>query len=147
MSIEDLDLKHESYMELSQRNTELQEKQEQLLLQRFEESKTIIEWYKEKRLIFTHPSINYRSSRGPILGFDDEESELIIYRPDKGLLKINMRTKEEKNAFFEHLVRDGHFETAMEGFGYLKIMIDKYASDYKEDNQTRESLLSKYVDA
>lgn len=58
MSIEDLDLKHESYMELSQRNTELQEKQEQLLLQRFEESKTLIEWYREKRLIFTHPSIN-----------------------------------------------------------------------------------------
>lgn len=70
-----------------------------------------------------------------------------MYRPGKGLLKINMRTKEEKSTFFERLVSEGHFETAMEGFGYLKIMIDKYASDYKEDNQKRESLLSKYVDA
>lgn len=146
MSIEELDLKHESYVELSQRNAELQEKQEQLLLQRFEESKPLIEWYREKRLIFTHPSISYKSNRGPILGFDDDEYELIIYNPDKGLLKIDMSTKEEKHTFFEHLVRDGHFESAMEGFVYLKVMIDRYVSSYKKDNEERVSLLNKYAD-
>lgn len=146
MPTKDLDLKYESYEESLKRHAEILEKQEQLLIQRCEESEPLIEWYKGKRIIFTHPSINFRSNRGPILGYDDKEDELIIYRPDKGILKINMRTKEEKFTYFLELVKHGHFETAMEGFDYLKVMIDKYVTDYKEDSQKREVLLNKYAD-
>lgn len=145
MSIEDLDLKYKSFTEIMQLNMELQEKQEHLLFQKFEESKPLIEWYRKKRLLFTHPSIKHRTRLGAILGFDDEEYKLIIYNPDKGLLKVNINNQEEKNMIFEHLIRDDHFENAMEGLEYLKTMIDKYTSDYNQDNQEREALLNKYA--
>lgn len=143
MNISDLEPKYENYEELLSRHRELYKQQEDLLASRLEASKPLIEWYRKKDLVFTHPTIEFHSNRGPILGFDSEEYSLFVYNPDKGVLKVDLRTKETKNTFITRLVEDGHFEDAMKGLGYLETMIDRYVQDLGSLNSELESQITK----
>lgn len=144
MDISSLDSKFENYQELLSRHEELYKQQEDLLTARLEASKPYIEWYRKKGLVFTHPTIKFQSNRGPILGFDNEDNSLFVYNPDKGLLEVDLRTKETKNTFALRLIEEGYFEDAMKGLDYLETMIDGYVQDLGSLNFELESQLAKY---
>ena len=146
MSIKDLDLEYESYEKILDHNNSLREKQVELLSKQIKDSKPLIEWYRKKRFSFTHPHINYISNGGPILGFDEKESNVFIYNPSEGLLKINSKSNEGKSTFIEHLIENGHFKTAMEGLVYLNHMIAKYKSDLERDTLEREVQINQFIE-
>lgn len=145
MIVPDLDSKDKEYNELLKKNEELRKQQEELLLKTFNDSKPLIEWYREKEYIFTHPTIKYSSNRGPILGFDFGENELIVYDSEKGFRKVNINSRDERGTVVPRLISEGHFETAMDGFKYLETMVDEYLTDINTTNSKLEFQISKYL--
>ncbi|WOV83073.1 hypothetical protein PGH26_09000 [Sporosarcina jeotgali] len=144
MTVEDLDAQFIEYERISNQVKELQQQQEDVLAALLEKSKDLIEWYHKKNLIFTHPSIQLHTSRGPILGFNKTDYDLMVYDVKSGILKINLRNKEEVHTTISHIVEEGYFPTAMDGLLYLKSMLGHYLDEVNELNSELESQLSKY---
>lgn len=141
----DLDKKLEEYTKVLEKNTILLSRLEVLLAEKFKEQRPLISWYIKHRFTFTHPALpSYSSAGGPILGYDSETNELILYHIDKGFIRLNMKSKEERNTTLQHLVLEGHFKAAMEGFDHLNVMLDKYKSILEEENKKLESQVRFY---
>lgn len=120
----ELGKKNDGYQELSEKYDELFNEQEEKLSNLVSESEVIARWYRDNKFVFTHPTIRYRSNRGPILGFDDDE--LIIWVLDKGFIRYNIHSKEEKGTNLYWLMTNDHFDDAVAGILYLEDMLDAY---------------------
>jgi len=114
---------------------ELSKKQENVLLQSFEEMKPLAEWYLEKNFVFTHPNLPFHSDNSLILGYNDRKNLLYIWNIEEGAIAEIDLNKNEKTRFvnLEFIVAEGYFETAMNGINYLNHMLDEYT--LKAQNQ------------
>jgi hypothetical protein len=127
--ISDLDTKHVTYQDLTKRHEELFQEQEERLNKLMEDTEDCVGWYLKNSYRFTHPNLSYITSKGPILGYDEKESVLIVWILGKGIKKLDHNNEEVRTTNLYWLVRDGHFEDAVSGLLYLQKMLDKYSRD------------------
>ncbi|MFJ7918846.1 hypothetical protein ACIQ6U_03700 [Lysinibacillus fusiformis] len=129
----ELDLKLTHYTQALLKQDELVNQQEEIIIKKMEDSKEIINWYSKKNFNFTHPTITeFNTSRGPILGLNKESNELIFLHVNRGIIKLNIRTGEEKDVDARWLVENGCFNEAISGLDYLHNMLDEYLKSLKK---------------
>ncbi|MEW4023038.1 hypothetical protein AB4Y69_04845 [Bacillus sp. YAF8] len=82
----------------------------------------VINWYIKNRMYFYHPSIQYNSRRGPILGFleGEEADELIVYNAQQQeIILIDVSTGDEKTGSPFLIAQQGQFKNAIDGLCFL----------------------------
>lgn len=109
---------------------DLENKQVEVIDKLIEDNKPIFQWIKnESDFFFTHPTLNYRSKAGPILGYQESDHRLVVYDVEKESLKITdigEKYASDKPTISLQLVRNGHFTTAVEGLTYIEEMFKEY---------------------
>lgn len=139
-----LDEKITDLNSLNERFQKLQRKQEDILVELMKKNRAIAEKIKEEGYSFTHPKLDWRSRKGPILGYVREENSLYVFDLEKGILKINPRTNDVENSSFRTIVREGLFEDASAGIEYVTVMIDVYLKEMQESVDRVATQISKY---
>ncbi|MCY7869614.1 hypothetical protein MOB43_10045 [Bacillus spizizenii] len=100
----------------------LQREQAELIEKLIDENNEVIRWLYKNRLPFYHETIKgKRSSKGPILGFDEDEDRLIRYNFEKHIIEsVDIYdTSDSKEISSLKLVKEGHFVSAVKGIKYL----------------------------
>lgn len=122
--LNELDSKHK---ELETELDKIEKEQVQKLKDLIEFYKPVMMWYKE-RYYFKHPVLPYRSRRGPILGYDNEEDNLIVYDINRdAVLYESLSYQDEFKTYpIWKVVKDGHFSNAMHGIKHLEVMLSDY---------------------
>jgi len=138
----ELDSKFEELEKLDVKRNELVLKQEKILLELWNEKKEIAEKIKEKTYYFSHPTIQYKSLRGPILGYSKKENDLYVFELDKGIRQIDLYSDEVNASWWRKIIELGMFEDAYSGLSYLDSMID----DYILNSQTLIDKLESQID-
>jgi len=123
---------------------ELSEQQEKILFDLWNSKKDLAQKINESRYMFGHPTIQYRSPKGPILGFSREENSLYVFSIGEGLRKVNLRTKESTGLTWREIIELGLFDDACEGIKYLDRMVDDYINDDNEVIKKLEEQISKF---
>lgn len=131
----------EALKELGEKHSELIKKQEKVLVDLYKEVSPIIKVIKENGYNFTHPTLKWQSSRGPILGYDNEKRDLYLFAYGDGIIKYNTVTKEESHTFFRQVVQLDMFETAYEGIKYVENMINVYKTELSQEIAVLEDSL------
>ncbi|AHN24238.1 hypothetical protein [Lysinibacillus varians] len=111
---------------------ELVERQEKILIELWNQKKEIAALIKENGYKFCHPSIEYHTSRGPILAYSKKENTLYAFEIGRGLIKVNLYSNEVNGARWKEIIQNGWFEDAYQGIKYLDKMIDDYIKDNKQ---------------
>ncbi|MED1018150.1 hypothetical protein [Bacillus atrophaeus] len=123
----------------------LQREQAELIDKLIDENNEVIRWLYENRLPFFHETIQRKTSKGPILGFDKDEDRLIRYNFEKHIIESLdiYDTSDLKEISSLRLVRDGHFVSAVKGIKYLtkqqKEIIDEQNKTINKLNYELES--------
>ncbi len=132
MTIDELKEKIKECDKLDDEIKKLKEQQENILIELWNKKIEIAKVIKESGYLFTHPTINYTSSRGPILGLDKEENTLFVFSIGEGLLQVYLYSEKSQRTSWRKLVELGLFEEAYNGLKYLDKMIDIYIKNNKE---------------
>ncbi|GIO26382.1 hypothetical protein [Ornithinibacillus bavariensis] len=121
---------------------ELQKKQQDKLLETIKLYKPIMKKIYENDFLFTHPTLNYQTSKGPILGYDKDNNSLITYDITREVIvSVNLYDHEEKGYRIAKLVENGFYNDAITGIKYIGVMIDNYLSSLKDDISKAKSEL------
>lgn len=104
--------------------------QEKVIDELIEKNRPIFEWIRNKTdFFFTHPTLNYRTRKGPVLGYQEKDDRLIIYDVESKRIKITdigEKYNPDKTMVTFQLVRNGYFTTAVKGLTYLEEMFENY---------------------
>lgn len=122
---------------------ELTKQQEKILIDLWDNKKDLAQRIIESHYMFGHPTIQFRSPKGPILGYSSEENSLYVFSLGEGLRKVKLRSKEESIVFWRDIIELGMFDDACEGIKYLDRMIDDYIIDDNEVIKKLEEQISK----
>lgn len=134
----------ESLNDLSEKHRELLKQQEEILVNLYQELTPLIKIIKESGYKFSHPTLLWHSSRGPILGYDKENRELYLFAYGDGIIKYNTVTKDERHVFFSQIVQLDMFKTAYEGIKYVEEMLKVYKKELAEEvKKLEQSLIGK----
>lgn len=144
--LDKLENQHEEHKQSVGEIERLINNQVELLKNSLEKFKPIYTWYKENNFMFTHPTIKLRSGTGPIMGFDQEENEVIVFSIEKGRPeRIYLHDNDERKFYpLRKVVTDGYFESAMEGLLYLESMLENYLLRNQNAINTNKASLEKY---
>ncbi|MCD8510123.1 MAG: hypothetical protein LRY73_09825 [Bacillus sp. (in: Bacteria)] len=135
--------------ELKQLRSEMegiQKSQHELFSKKAEELKPIIEFWKGK-YFFTHPTIQYRSRKGPILDLNKDKGLLYVYDYDNAIVSVfnTYNMKEEKQEPFWRFFGYCDFDNVMTGLLYVKELqvnlIDGYTKSIEEEREKLERYL------
>ncbi|MFC7060811.1 hypothetical protein [Halobacillus seohaensis] len=134
IQLEELEKIKKEHDDFVSKNKDLQKEQCEFLKELIEHYKPAMDWYKHK-FVFTHPTIAYRTSRGPILGFRDtgREDILIIYSVSNNQVEyvdLDDEDNVKRNSLW-NVVEDGYFKDAVKGIRYLDIMLKDYLERVK----------------
>ena len=112
---------------------ELLDKQENTINYLIEKYKPVYDWIKNKASYnFTHPTLNYRTTKGPILGYVEQDDRLIVYDVERERIVIcDIGKKREEDTIINtrYLIENGYFVDAATGLKYLEKMFERYVSD------------------
>lgn len=82
------------------------------------------------RYKFTHPTIKWKSSIGPIMAFKD--SYLYVYKGEQSVVKIDVRNKSaESQSSFKEVVKVDGFEDALVGFSSIDSLLQSYVDEIR----------------
>lgn len=137
--LKELDLKLIELKKLEDQRSNLITKQEQILEALWNEKKEIAKKIKENRYFFSHPTIQYKSTRGPILGYSSKENKLYVFEVENGIKEIDMYSDDVKISWWRQIIELGMFEDAYNGLTYIDCMIDNYISNLQKANEELES--------
>ncbi|SNZ14226.1 hypothetical protein SAMN05421503_2275 [Terribacillus aidingensis] len=94
----------------------------------------LIDWYCNNKVFFMHPTIQYVTMVGPILGMDEKERDVFVYEYQSGMVyrysRANSRKKEAIS--FEKIVELDQFDNAVSGLEYLNHILDDLVKDMRE---------------
>ena len=77
------------------------------------------------RYKFTHPTIKWKSSIGPILTYKDQF--LYVYKGDQNVVKFDVNDKSSDwPSSFKEVVEVGGFEDALVGFSSIDSLLQSY---------------------
>jgi len=138
----ELDSKFLELKKLEDKREELTSQQEKILVELWNKKIDIAKKIKENSYYFSHPTIQYKSLRGPILGYSSEDNYLYVFELGKGIKEINLYSQDEKISRWRKIIELGMFEDAYSGLTYLDIMIDRYISDSQKLIDKLESELN-----
>ena len=125
------------------RISELIQQQKKILLDLWNDKKEIASIVKENGYTFSHPSIEYRSTRGPVLGYSKKDNDLFVFELGQGLIKVNLYTNESRNTSWIVMIELGLFVEAYEGIKYLDRMIDDYINQNQDTIRSMVEQISK----
>ncbi|MBM7606002.1 hypothetical protein JOC75_004030 [Metabacillus crassostreae] len=125
-----LEEQHKVHQSTSEEIDDLVKKQNDYLDKLIIELQPVYEWYSKKEYMFTHPNLKLKSGSGPILGYDENENEVIVLNVEKKRIeKVYLHDNKERKPYSTYrLVKHGYFEDAVNGLMYLEIMLDNYIS-------------------
>lgn len=132
--------------ELQSEMKNVQEDQFKLFTQKVEELKTVIEFWK-KGYYFSHPTINYRSLKGPILDINERKGLLYVYDYDnKRISIVNTYSMEEEKKepiwrFFEYC----DFDNVMSGLLYVKELQNINFEQLSKAIEEERNKINKYL--
>ncbi|HZH61040.1 MAG TPA: hypothetical protein VEY70_16050 [Metabacillus sp.] len=123
-----LEEQHKEHKTTSEEVEDLFAQQKEILRGMLEKLKPVYSWYSDNGFVFTHPTIKVRSPFGPILGYDQEENEVIVFNIEKNYPERVYLNNTENRKFYSlyNLVRDGFFSDAVNGLQYLEKMLENY---------------------
>ena len=79
---------------LQKKIAELTNQQEKILINLWFDKKDLALRIKESHYMFGHPTIQYRSPKGPILGYLDQGNFLYVFSLGEGLRKVDLFLNE-----------------------------------------------------
>jgi hypothetical protein len=140
-----LEQKGKVLSDLETKYQKLLNKQVDLFNNYLSERLPIFKFIKKNKFYFRHPKYKYLSSRGPILGYDNDKNLLYVYDMDtSNIIKINMFNNEVKDAWEIEFFKKFNFEDAIEGLIYNGKLPDILIEDLQKDIARKEELLNKY---
>ena len=112
---------------------ELVVKQTEVIKGLIEKNNPIYEWIRNKTTYyFSHPTLNYKSRKGPVLAYQEDDGRLVVYDTDaKSIKVVDIGEKYNNDTFVSatYLVEKGYFVSAVEGLTYLEEMFDRYVGN------------------
>lgn len=131
--------------ELIKQYEELIQQQEESLIKLLEEVKPIALKIMEHGIWFTHPSIDLRIVKGPILADKDDEGYYTYYDLKDGkVMKKLYGVDDEKQVTWFHLIHSGNYKQAAEGLNYVKTMVEEYNNNISEQIRNGLALIEQY---
>lgn len=93
---------------------------------------------------FTHPSVKWKSTLGPVLTLQDHI--LYVYTADKTVVKFDTAADEavEMKSSFKEVVKAGGFEDAVNSFNQLDTMLHKYVAELNHSIEQLESEITRH---
>lgn len=100
--------------------------------------KPVYQWYSDCGFLFKHPTLQYRSPSGLIMGYDNKENELYVFNiKQERVEKVNMyKTEVREFVSLRHIVEKGFFNDAVTGIKHLESMLKNYVNNSNEYIQT-----------
>lgn len=141
--LEELELKIAELNQLERKIRELSEQQVKILSDFWNEKSDLAQRIKDSHYMFSHPTIKYRTSRGPVLGHSREDNSLFVFSLGEGLREVNLFSNETSPFTWKKLIELGMFEDAYEGIKYLDRMIDEYINDDQKIIRDMEERINK----
>lgn len=138
-----LEANEEELAKIKRANFEVIEQQALLLEKKIEKFTPIMRFIKDSGYYITHPTLSYKSSRGAVLDFDEQNNLLYFYDLDsRWIKKINMyNTEDIKSVSFENFAERRNLDNAIAGLNYLLVIQDEIKNQFLQDRQKREKWL------
>lgn len=129
----------EQIEEYRKKSGELVDEQAKILTKKLEDFTPIMKFMRENRLFFNHPTLDFHSSLGAILDYDNDKNELYVYAvEERWIQKINLYNQEFKNIPDFIFVQERNLENAINGLNFLLTFQDKAIKEFSGEIEDRQ---------